>query len=116
MSVVMNNKDCPTVIINSVDDHVHLLFDLSRIFSISQVVGEVKTSSSKWIKTQGPEYRTFGWQTGYGAFAVSASDALDVTRYIANQEEHHRKKSYQEEYLEFLKQHGVPYDERYVWD
>jgi predicted restriction endonuclease len=76
----------------------------------------VKKSSSKWIKTQGAEFAGFTWQAGYGAFGVSESNVQAVGDYIANQREHHRQKSFQEEYRAFLERHHVAYDERYVWD
>ncbi len=116
MATVLQNLGCAPVLINSVEDHAHLLFDLARTVSISQVVEDVKKSSSKWIKTQDPSFATFAWQSGYGAFAVSESNVESVREYIANQREHHRKKSFQDEYRSFLKKHNVAYDERYVWD
>lgn len=116
MAAVLQNLGCAPVLINSVEDHAHLLFDLARTVSISQVVEDVKKASSKWIKTQGPEFASFAWQAGYGAFAVSESNVEAVREYIANQREHHRKKSFQEEYRQFLERHRIAFDERYVWD
>ena len=116
MATVLQNLGCPPVLINSVEDHVHILFDLARTVSVSQAVEDVKKHSSKWIKTQGKEFAGFSWQAGYGAFAVSESNVPTVRDYIANQQEHHRRKSFQEEYRVFLERHGVVYDERYVWD
>lgn len=116
MATVLQNLGCAPVLINSVEDHAHLLFDLARTVSISQVVEDVKKASSKWIKTQGPEFASFAWQSGYGAFAVSESNVEVVREYIASQREHHRKKSFQEEYRQFLKRHRIAFDERYVWD
>ena len=116
MATVLANLGCPAVLINSVEDHVHILFELSRTIALSQVVEEVKKASSKWIKTQGPQFKTFAWQAGYGAFAVSQSNVLAVREYIARQKEHHRKKSFQEEYVAFLDKHRVAFDDRYVWD
>ena len=116
MASVLQNLGCAPVLINSVEDHAHLLFDLARTVSISQVVEEVKKSSSKWIKTQGQEFAGFAWQAGYGAFAVSESNVGTVRTYIANQREHHRTKTFQEEYRAFLERHNVTFDERYVWD
>jgi REP element-mobilizing transposase RayT len=104
------------VLINSVQDHVHILFELGRTIAVSGAVEEVKKTSSKWIKTQGNEFARFGWQTGYGAFAVSESNVAAVREYIASQQEHHRKKSFQEEYRAFLKRHNVAFDEKYMWD
>ena len=116
MATVLQNLACAPVLINSVEDHAHLLFDLARTVSISQVVEDVKKASSKWIKTQGPEFASFAWQSGYGAFAVSESNVEAVREYVANQREHHRKKSFQEEYQQFLERHRIAFDERYVWD
>ena len=116
MATVLQNLGCAPVLINSVEDHAHLLFDLARTISISQAVEDVKKSSSKWIKTQGPEFAGFAWQAGYGAFAVSESNVETVRAYIANQREHHRAKTFQEEYRAFLERHNVAFDERYVWD
>jgi len=116
MATVLQNLGCAPVLINSVEDHAHLLFDLARTVSISQVVEDVKKSSSKWIKTQGAEFAAFAWQSGYGAFAVSESNVESVRQYIANQREHHQKKTFQDEYRAFLKRHNVTFDERYVWD
>ena len=116
MATVLQNLGCAPVLINSVEDHAHLLFDLARTVSISQAVEDVKKASSKWIKTQGTEFAAFAWQSGYGAFAVSESNVEAVREYIANQREHHRKKSFQEEYRLFLERHRIAFDERYVWD
>jgi putative transposase len=116
MATVLQNLGCPPVLINSVEDHVHILFELARTVSVSQAVEEVKKSSSKWIKTQGTEFAHFAWQAGYGAFAVSESNVPAVRDYIAKQQEHHGRKSFQEEYRTFLERHGVAFDERYVWD
>ena len=116
MSTVLANLGCPPVLINSTEDHVHILFDLGRTVTASKAVEDVKKSSSRWIKTQGPEFASFAWQAGYGIFAVSESNVSAVRAYIANQKEHHQTKSFQEEYRAFLKRHRITYDERYVWD
>lgn len=116
MAAVLRNMDCPPVIINSVADHAHILIELGRTVAISKVVEEAKKTSSKWIKTQGVGFILFAWQAGYGAFAVSESKVATVHDYIAGQQEHHRKKSFQEEYRAFLKRHRVTFDENYVWD
>jgi REP element-mobilizing transposase RayT len=116
MATVLKNLECHPYLINSVEDHVHILFDLSRTLSLSEAVEEVKKASSKWIKTQGESYACFAWQTGYGAFAVSESNVPAVFEYIASQREHHRVKSFQEEYRAFLERHRIAFDEQYVWD
>jgi len=116
MATVLQNLGCAPVLINSVEDHVHILFELARTVSVSQAVEDVKKSSSRWIKTQGQEFAEFAWQAGYGAFAVSESNIETVRHYIAGQREHHRVKSFQEEYRQFLERHRITFDERYVWD
>lgn len=116
MATVLQNLGCHPLLINSVEDHSHLLFDLARTIPVSKAVEDVKKSSSKWIKTQGPQFTNFAWQAGYGAFAVSESNVESVRNYIAGQREHHRTKTFQEEYRAFLERHNVTFDERYVWD
>jgi len=116
LTTVLNNDGCPALEVGGVEDHVHLLFGLSRTLTIAQVVENVKTSSSKWIKTKEASLSCFHWQTGYGAFSVSQSNATAVVRYIQNQAEHHRKESFQSEFRKFLERYQIPYDERYVWD
>ena len=113
---VLQNLDCPALLINSVADHVHILFELARTAALSEVVQELKQASSKWLKTQGDEFADFSWQAGYGAFSVSESQTEGVKAYIAGQAEHHRKKSFQEEFRTFLERHGFKIEERYVWD
>ena len=92
-----------------------MLFSLGRKISIADLVEEVKTSSSTRIKTKGPEYKNFHWQSGYGAFYIRQSGVDALKEYIAMQKEHHRKKTFQEEFLAFLKKHKMDYDPRYVW-
>ncbi len=116
MAVVYQDISCPSLIINSVEDHIHALFVLSRTMAICDVVEKIKVSSSKWIKKQDPRFRNFAWQGGYGDFGVSKSDVDSVRAYIANQQEHHRELSFQDEYRAFLRRHEITYDERYVWD
>jgi putative transposase len=113
---ILKEWDSPAVLINSVEDHIHILFSLSKNHSISKIVEEIKKASSKWIKGKGNAYGGFYWQSGYGAFSVSQSNAAEVERYIGNQKEHHRHKTFQDEFREFLNRYEVPFDERYVWD
>jgi putative transposase len=115
MASILRRHNCPTLQVGGVADHVHVLFVLCKNSSIAEVVYEVKRGSSKWIKTQGPEYKKFHWQNGYGAFSVSQSHVEQVHRYILRQEQHHRKVAFQDEYREFLRRYDVGYDERYVW-
>ena len=95
--------------INGTADHVHMLLRVPPVVAIADMIRDVKASSSKWADR-------FAWQTGYGAFSVSESAAQRVIRYIEEQEQHHRKMTFQEEYLSFLKRHKIDYDPRYIWD
>src|SRR5262249_46683379 len=97
-------------------DHVHILFSLSRKVSLAEIVEEIKSSSSKWIKTKGDAFRTFFWQSGYGAFSIGRSGVPGAKKYIASQKEHHRKVSFQDELRNLLARYEIAYDERYVWD
>jgi REP element-mobilizing transposase RayT len=110
----LQNIDCPSLIVGVVEDHVHILCNLSRTITIAKLVEELKTSSSVRIKEEAA--RDFYWQNGYGAFSVSQSNVSAVKAYIENQEEHHRQVTFQEEYRRFLERHGLHWDERYVWD
>ena len=101
---------------NGEADHVHLLCLLSRKYAIKDVVEEAKTETTKWLKKQSPRLADFHWQSGYGIFSVSESNAEPVKRYIARQEEHHRQMSFQDEFRQLCQRHGVDVDERYVWD
>ena len=112
----LREEDCETLIVNGVADHVHALFALSRTHSIASVVKEIKRTSSGWVKGLAPQLQKFHWQLGYGAFSVSQSNLEEVIRYIENQEGHHKRVTFQDEYLAFLKAYGIAYDERYVWD
>ena len=106
----------PAILIGGVEDHVHALFTLSKNHPLMKIVEEVKRGSSKWMKDEGPRNPDFYWQTGYAAFSVSHSGVEAVRRYIANQEEHHRKTSFQDELRAFFRRHEIEFDERYVWD
>ncbi len=116
LACVLKNDGCPSLQVGGVEDHVHLLFALSRTRTISQVVENVKTSSSKWLKTKGSALADFHWQNGYGAFSVSRSQADEVIEYIRRQEEHHKSRTFQDEFLRFLERYEISFDERYVWD
>ena len=111
-----NELDCRVLTVGGVADHVHILCALTRNLSLAKIVGEIKRGSSKWIKTKGKMLTQFAWQNGYGAFSVGQTEVERVRTYIAGQEEHHRKRSFQDEYRSFLKDYGIEYDERYVWD
>jgi len=104
-----------TLQIGGIEDHIHALIVAPPTLSPSQIAQYLKGDSSKWIHEEFPKLRGFEWQDGYGAFTVSKSQIPEVIKYIRNQREHHRKKTFQEEYLELLQKHGVDYDETYLW-
>jgi putative transposase len=112
---ILGNLQTPSLQTGGVADHVHILFALGRTISPAEVVEEVKKSSSKWMKADGG-VPGFSWQAGYGAFSVGESQAESVIRYIRDQEQHHRKVKFQEEFRKFLQRFKIAYDERYVWD
>jgi putative transposase len=102
--------------INGPSDHVHILVLLPAKTALSEIVGKVKANSSGWAHREFPDMRNFAWQTGFAAFTVSHSQKPSVLDYIANQEEHHRKLSFKEELVSFLKKHEIEYDEKYLWE
>jgi len=111
---ILANIGCPSIQTNGVEDHVHILFRLSRTVPLSQVVEKVKTSTSKWLKTKG--VASFAWQAGYGAFSVGPAETDRIIAYIKGQEDHHRKATFQDELRELLVEAGLEFDERYLWD
>ena len=113
---ILKNLGSPAIIIRSVEDHIHILCLLSKTITVAKLIEEVKTGTSKWLKPQRPNLREFYWQTGYGAFSVSDGEVETVTRYIQNQDEHHRTQTWQDEVRELFKKHGLEIDERYMWD
>jgi len=110
------NQECPPLIVGGFEDHVHVLCRLSRNLSVADLVRELKRGSSKWAKDLSPQLGGFGWQRGYGAFSVSPSHVAALRKYIGNQEEHHRRESFQEEFRRICGKYGIEIDERYVWD
>ena len=108
--------DCEAYRVGGVADHVHLAIRLSRTLSVADLVKEVKTASSKWVKAQNAELQHFSWQHGYGVFSLGMSQKNALLNYIDNQEEHHRTQSFQDEYRKFLSKYGIDYDEQYLWD
>ncbi|HLW65200.1 MAG TPA: IS200/IS605 family transposase [Gemmataceae bacterium] len=111
-----NGLDCPILRVGGVADHVHILCCLGRSISVADLVKELKRESSQWIKTKSPSLTDFYWQAGYGVFSISPSHVDALIKYIANQEEHHRTESFQDELRRLLRKYGVEWDERYVWD
>ena len=113
---VCKNLECHPVKIGGYTDHVHILCMLSKKMALMKLLEEVKSFSSKWMKTKDESLRNFYWQDGYGAFSVNPADVDKVVAYIINQHEHHKKITFQDEYRAFLKKYKVEFDERYVWD
>lgn len=108
--------ECPPVRIGGCYDHVHILCLLSKKLPLMNLLEEIKSHSSKWIKTKDEDLRNFYWQGGYGAFSVNPAEVDIVVKYITNQKEHHRRKTFQDEYRAFLRKYEMEWDERYVWD
>ena len=115
MAGAIAGQKCYANKIGGVSDHIHILCELHRTVTLSNLVKEIKSESTKWIKHE-RSMTTFSWQAGYGAFSVSASNVVEVIRYIENQAAHHKNLSFQDEFRSFLKKYHVEYDEKYVWD
>jgi REP element-mobilizing transposase RayT len=113
---ICNNLECHVLKVGGYKDHIHVLCMLSKKIALMKLVEQLKSNSSKWIKTKGNDFKNFYWQDGYGAFSVRPSEVEIVINYIANQKEHHSKKTFKDEYKAVLKKYEVSYDERYVWD
>lgn len=113
---ICKSFECYPIKIGGYTDHIHILCMLSKKIALMKMLEEVKSHSSKWMKTKGDDLKNFYWQDGYGAFSVNPSQVDTVINYITNQKEHHRRKTFQDEFRGFLKKYKVEYDERYVWD
>ncbi|WP_375579894.1 IS200/IS605 family transposase [Marivirga tractuosa] len=113
---ICNRLECQAIKVGGYIDHIHIIYKLSKKIPLTKLMEEVKSHSSKWIKTKGNEFKNFYWQDGYGAFSVNPSQVNAVIEYIEHQHEHHQSRTFQEEYRVFLKKYKVDYDERYVWD
>ena len=116
LATVARNAGCEAYRIGGVADHVHSAIRLSRTLTIADLVETLKTSSSKWMKTQSADLADFSWQRGYGCFSVGPSDLEALRAYIDDQENHHHTRTFQDEFRRFLNKYGVSYDEAYVWD
>ena len=116
LATVVRDSGSECYIAGGVADHVHLAVRLSRTQTIAELVSLLKVSSSKWIKAEFSDFHTFAWQNGYGAFSVSPPKLDALRAYIAGQEQHHQKRSFQDEYRAFLVECCIDFDERYVWD
>ncbi|MFO7975721.1 MAG: IS200/IS605 family transposase [Candidatus Hydrogenedentota bacterium] len=116
LASIARNHKCECLRVGGKADHVHLAIRLSRTITIAHLVEQLKTSSSIWAKEQSPNQHGFAWQRGYGCFSVGPRDLEDLVAYIDNQEEHHKKRTFQDEFRMFLDKYGVEYNEAYVWD
>lgn len=112
---IARQNEMKAIEVGGVADHVHLLLSLPSTMPVAKAMQLIKGGSSKWIHETFPEHRLFAWQDEYGAFSVSVSQLEKIIEYIRNQEVHHAKKTFQEEFLELLQKHQIPYDERYLW-
>jgi putative transposase len=116
LATVCRDCECQAYRVGGVADHVHIVARLARPVSQSELLEKIKKTSSAWIKTQGDQYGAFYWQGGYGAISIGWSQLEALVQYIDTQEQHHRRKTFQEEYRELLQKYHVEFDERYVWD
>ena len=111
-----NSLKCPAILVGGVEDHVHVLCRFGKTIEVATLIRELKRESSKWVKEQDQNLQNFHWQAGYGAFSVSPSHVAALKEYIADQENHHKKISFQDEFRRLCEKYGVEIDERYVWD
>jgi len=116
ISKILENHNCSSLRIGGTENHIHILCVVAKNLSIGKIVEEIKTSSSKWIKTKDPKYKEFYWQHGYGAFSVSSSHKEIVCNYIANQKQHHKTWSFDDELRSLLQKHDLKFDEKYPLD
>jgi putative transposase len=112
---ISNSMNCPSIVVGGVEDHVHILGCQASTVALADWVKELKRQSSAWAKRRSPKLQDFSWQAGYGAFSVSQSGKKKAIHYIANQAEHHRKETFQDEYRRLLKLHEIDWNEQYVW-
>jgi len=113
---ILKNNESRLLDAGGTVDHVHLLISQSKNIALSSLMKDVKKDSSSWIKTKGRAFKSFHWQDGYGAFSIGKSDVPLLRKYIGGQKEHHRRRSFQEELIQLLEEHGIKYDEQYLWN
>ncbi len=116
MGGILDENDSKLLAVGGMPDHIHLLSSLNKELSIAAALRLIKTNSSKWVHEEFPKHRSFAWQAGYGAFAVSFSKLDTVKTYIANQATHHRKTDFKNEFVTLLKRHQIEFEETYLWD
>jgi len=115
MCGIARENDLKVLCIGGTDNHIHILLSLDSTTSIAQAMQLIKGGSSKWIHETFPELRLFSWQEGYGAFSIGISNVDETKKYIENQEKHHSKESFRDEYLKFLRKNNIDFDEKYLW-
>lgn len=113
---ILKNNKSKLLASNGTENHIHLLISLSKNVSLSELIGDIKRDSSKWIKTKGIRFEKFQWQDGYGAFSIGHTQIEDVKKYIAKQKIHHSKTTFEDELRYFLTKYEVDFSENYVWD
>jgi REP element-mobilizing transposase RayT len=113
---ICKSQDCFPVIVGGYIDHIHILCVLSKNRSLAKLMEVVKSNSSKWIKTKGIKYKKFAWQEGYGAFSIHYNKLQVVVKYIENQETHHKKKQFKEEFEKFMQSSDIEFDPKYLWN
>jgi len=116
MSGILNNHESRSLAINGTANHIHMLISQSKKIALSDLIAEVKKSSSKWIKTKSAKFVDFYWQDGYGAFSIGQSNVAALKQYIARQKDRHRRGSFEQEFIKLLKKYEVEYDEKYIWE
>lgn len=116
LAKAVTDQGCPAIEVGGVADHIHCLCRLGKQRDVSTLIAEMKRESSKWIKENSPKLSGFYWQSGYGAFSISPNHVDRLIQYIRNQERHHKKESFQDEFRRLCRIYGVPVDERYAWD
>ena len=116
IAAICKNNGSKAIKIGGMSDHLHILVSLSRTTSVGALVADIKSGSSKWIKSKGEQFEKFAWQAGYGAFSIGESGAKACIDYIANQAEHHKKFTFKEELEKFLQKYNVKVDDRYLFD
>ena len=114
VSGILKNKNCHLYRINGVEDHLHIITDIHPAIALSSLIKDIKLATSEYIKEQHLFPNFDGWQDGYGAFTYSIKEKDRLIEYVKNQEEHHKRKSFKEEYMELLKEHGIEFDEKYL--
>lgn len=116
LATVIRHAGCECFRVGGVADHVHFAVRFTRTDNIANLVGKLKSASTRWLKLQAPALADFAWQRGYAAFSLGSSEAARLIHYIDNQETHHETRTFKDEYRTFLTKYDVAFDERYVWD